>query len=125
MGSRGFTLLEVMVGLIIAVLVIGGVMGMLSASLNYSARVQQKSLAQPVLDAAAEQIMAKPELALEGSVQVGNGRDAPTVRVLLLKVENPDVQPLGQRQGELYQVKLSYADQSLEFSVIIPKLKQS
>jgi Tfp pilus assembly protein PilV len=120
-SGGGFTLLEVLVGLIIGTLVIGGVMGMISSSLNYRARLQARSAAQPVLEAAAQQILAEPETALKGSVAVGGGRDAAMVQVMNLKVDNPDARPLGKRQSELYQVKLLYAGQSLEFSVLVPQ----
>lgn len=120
-SKPGFTLLEVMVGLIIGALIMGGVMGMLSSSLNYAARLNERSAAQPILEAAAQQILANPEIALAGQVLIGEGGEAAPVEIALLKVENPEVQPLGMREGELYQVQLRYQGQMLEFSIIIPK----
>jgi hypothetical protein len=110
-----------MVGLIIGSLIVGGVMGLLSASLNYAARLNARSAAQPILEAAAQQVLAMPELALSGQVPVGEGAEASVVEIATLKVENPEAQPLGMREGELYQVQLRYLGQILEFSIIIPK----
>ena len=76
-GRAGFTLIEVLVGLIIGTLILGGVMGLISVSLQYTQRVKEKAQVQPVLEAAAQQILADPKKALEGSLSMGGTADAP------------------------------------------------
>lgn len=117
---NGFTLLEVMVALVLGILIVGGVMGLISISLQYSQRVKEKSHVQPVLEAAAQQILAHPELAGEGSLALEDLPDSPTVDIELAEVELPDGS-LGRQSGGLYHVELSYKGSHLEFSLLIPQ----
>lgn len=63
-GSRssrsGFTLLEVLVSLILGSMIVGGLLGLISLSLHYQHRLKEKSQLQPLLEAAAEEILADP-----------------------------------------------------------------
>lgn len=120
-NGKGFTLLEVMVALIIAVLILGGVMGAISSSLQYSHRVKQKSLVQPLLEAVAQEILIEPEKIHEGQMVVKAFQDAPPVLIAAVKV--PGFEEFGRAEpaGELYRVLLSCQGQRLEFSVLVPK----
>ena len=119
--TGGFTLLEVMVALIIGTVIVGGVMGVISVSLQYSKRVKEKSLYQPVLEAAAQEILANPELAKEGAINVAGIPNAPPVSVSIAEVTGSSGDEVRIRTGQLYRVLLSCAGQVLEFSVIIPQ----
>ena len=119
--AGGFTLLEVMVALIIGTVIVGGVMGVISVSLQYSKRVKEKSLYQPVLEAAAQEILANPELAKEGAINVAGIPNAPPVSVSIAEVTGSSGDEVRIRTGQLYRVLLSCAGQVLEFSVIIPQ----
>ena len=119
--TGGFTLLEVMVALIIGTVIVGGVMGVISVSLQYSKRVKEKSLYQPVLEAAAQEILANPELAKEGTINVAGIPNAPPVGVSIAEVTGSSGDEVRIRTGQLYRVLLSCAGQVLEFSVIIPQ----
>ena len=119
--AGGFTLLEVMVALIIGTVIVGGVMGVISVSLQYSKRVKEKSLYQPVLEAAAQEILANPELAKEGAINVAGIPNAPPVSVSIAEVTGSSGDEVRIRTGQLYRVMLSCAGQVLEFSVIIPQ----
>jgi len=59
--ARGFTLLEMLVSLIVGTLIVGGVMGLISSSMQYKFRLKDKSLAQPILETAAQAILADPK----------------------------------------------------------------
>jgi prepilin-type N-terminal cleavage/methylation domain-containing protein len=120
-SSNGFTLLEVMVALIIGTVIVGGVMGVISVSLQYSKRVQDRSQYQPVLEAAAQMILAHPELAEQGAMNMKNLPSAPPVNVAISPVTGSDGEILRGRSGQLFRVQLSCAAQVLEFSVIIPQ----
>lgn len=120
-GRKGFTLIEVMVALIIGTVIVGGVMGLISVSLQYTQRVKEKSQIQPVLEAAAEDILANPEKALNGSLSMGGAKDSPTVDVQLMKVESPDGRPLGGTGQQLFRVMLNFRGHLLEFSLLIPQ----
>jgi prepilin-type N-terminal cleavage/methylation domain-containing protein len=119
--TRGFTLLEVMVALTIAVLILGGVMGAISASLQYSHRVKQKSMVQPLLEAVAQEILVEPEKIHEGQMVVKAFRDAPPVYIAAVKVPGMDDFGEAQSAGELYRVLLSCQGQRLEMSLLVPK----
>ena len=113
--------MEVMVALIIGTVIVGGVMGVISVSLQYSKRVKEKSLYQPVLEAAAQEILANPELAKEGAINVAGIPNAPPVSVSIAEVTGSSGDEVRIRTGQLYRVMLSCAGQVLEFSVIIPQ----
>ena len=74
-GSRrgGFTLLEVLVSLILGSMIVGGLMGLISLSLHYQHRLKIKSQIQPLLESAAEEILADPQKAAAGSMSMGTG----------------------------------------------------
>jgi prepilin-type N-terminal cleavage/methylation domain-containing protein len=117
--SRGFTLLEMLVSLIIGTLIIGGVMGMVSVSMQYRYRLNEKRQIQPVLESAAQMILADPTRVAEGSINLSELPGAPTVRVSTEPVDLSDMRT-GTKQGQLNRVMLHYKTGELEFSVIIP-----
>jgi prepilin-type N-terminal cleavage/methylation domain-containing protein len=119
--TAGFTLLEVMVALTIGVLILGGVMGAISSSLQYSYRVKEKSLVQPVLEAVAQEILIQPERIHEGQMVVKAFRDAPPVYIAAIKVPGMDDFGEAHSTGELHRVLLSCQGQRLEMSVLVPK----
>jgi prepilin-type N-terminal cleavage/methylation domain-containing protein len=119
--ERGFTLLEVMLGLTLGVLVLGGVMGSISASMNFSQRIKERSQTQPVLEAAAQEILAHPEKADQGSMTVGTFPSSPVVSIGLSDVIGTDGKVLRIGSGELYRVVLSYRGSILELSLIVPR----
>lgn len=121
-SSRGFTLLEVMVSLMISTLIVGGVMGLMSTSLQFMERVKEKSSVQPVLEAAAQEIIAYPEKALDGSLVLPEFPNAP-VAIALAEVADADGGIVKNRVSQLYRVQLAVRGQKLEFSVLIPKEK--
>ena len=116
----GFTLIELLVSLIIGTLMAGGIMGLISVSLQYSHRIKEKSEIHPILESAAEVILANPEQAEQGSVVLGELPGAPVVGVLLAPVQLPQAQRAGAPGGRLMRVMLVYKKQQLEFSIIIP-----
>jgi prepilin-type N-terminal cleavage/methylation domain-containing protein len=119
--ARGFTLLEVMVALTIGVIILGGAMGAISSSLQYSTRVKEKSVVQPYLDAVAQEILIQPEKIHEGQVVVKAFRDAPPVFIAAVKVPGRDDFGEAGSSGELYRVLLSCKGQRLEMSVLVPR----
>ncbi|MCU0572709.1 MAG: type II secretion system GspH family protein [Syntrophobacteraceae bacterium] len=119
--ARGFTLLEVMVALTIGVIILGGAMGAISSSLQYSHRVKEKSVVQPYLNAVAQQILIQPERIHEGQMVVKAFRDAPPVFIAAVKVPGMDDFGEADSPGELYRVLLSCKGQRLEMSVLVPK----
>jgi prepilin-type N-terminal cleavage/methylation domain-containing protein len=117
----GFTLMEVMVGLIIGTIMVGGVMGLISVSLQYQQRLNERSHVQPILEAAAQEILSKPEKALERNMTVDAFPDAPPIEVLIAEVPGTDGRPLENDAGKLFRVQLQLLGQLLEFSIIIPE----
>ena len=124
-GPRGFTLLEVMVALVIGVFMIGGVMGMISASLQYSQRVREMTRIQPILDAAAQEILARPELVEEGSISLASYPGSPSVRIEATQVLEEEGKPVENRSGRLYRVNLVIERSFLELSVIVTKPQEN
>ncbi len=118
-GSTGFTLLEILVSLGISALIIGAVMGLISASLQHKFNLKEKSQLQPILESAAEIILADPVKAMDGSVQLNELSGSPVVGVSVVPVPLEDTRA-GQKQFQLCRVMLNYKSGSLEFSVIIP-----
>jgi prepilin-type N-terminal cleavage/methylation domain-containing protein len=117
----GFTLLEVMVSLLIGALLVGGLMGLISVSLQYSQRLKEKTQIQPLLEAAAEQILANPQKAMAGSFTLGTEANAPRINIELARQELAEFKGKGTRAGELYRVLLECRGQLLEFSLhVIP-----
>ncbi len=118
-GSMGFTLLEVLVSLAIGTLIIGAVMGLISASLQHKYNLREKSQLMPVLESAAQIILADPVKAMDGSVQLNELSGSPVVGVSVIPVQLEDTRA-GQKSYQLCRVILNYKSGSLEFSVIIP-----
>lgn len=119
LSAGGFTLLEVMIALVIGTLIVGGVMGLISTSLQYRHRLQVKTQAQPVLEAAAEEILSHPELAQKDSLTLQNLPESPSVAIARFPVQLPQGS-LGNQHRTLYKVLLSYETSRLEFSLVIP-----
>ena len=115
----GFTLLEVMVSLVIGTLIIGSVMGLISESLRYKINLKEKSQVQPILESAAQVILADPVKATQGFVRLGELEGPPEVGVSLLPVQLEGQTP-GESFGRLFRVMLNYKSAKLEFSIIIP-----
>jgi prepilin-type N-terminal cleavage/methylation domain-containing protein len=120
-SKEGFTLLEVMVTLALGALILGGLMGLISVSLQYNQRLKDKTQIQPLLESAAQEILADPKKAMAPSISMGNGPDAPQVRIQLAKVELPESKGMAVRTGELYRVLLECRGQLLEFSLYITR----
>lgn len=123
-NSPGFTLVEVLVSLVLGTIIVGGVMGVLSVSLQFMQRVDTKTAVQPVLEAAAQEILMFPERAKEGSLTLAQFPNKPTVAVALFIVKDSDGYEISNRAGQLYQVQISYRRNLLEFSLIIPPLDE-
>lgn len=115
----GFTLLEVMVSLIIGALILGGLMGLISVSLQYSQRLKVKSQIQPLLESVAQEILANPEKAVTGSLVLASEPGAPQVNILYTREELPDLKGMGSHPAELYRVMLDCRGQVLEFSLYV------
>jgi len=118
-GRRGFTLLEMLVSLIIGTIMVGGVMGLISTSMQHKFRIQEKSRIQPILETAAQTILADPKRIAEGSVSFGELAGSPVVAIQAAPVNIRDSRT-GNKAGELYHVILSYRTGQLEFSVLVP-----
>jgi prepilin-type N-terminal cleavage/methylation domain-containing protein len=114
--AKGFTLLEVLVSLIIGALILGGLMGLISVSLQYSQRLKDKSQVQPFLETIAQEILANPQKAIAGSLRLGDSPDAPRVNIQFAKEELPQPKGMQTHKGELYRVLLECRGQVLEFS---------
>jgi len=123
---RGFTLLEMLVALAIGTLIIGGVMGIISEDLRYKVNLKDKANIQPILESAAQVILADPVKAMLGVVRLGELEGAPEVAVSLFQPPMGDRWEDSGKFGQLYRVMLNYRSASLEFSIIIPNsdLKQ-
>ncbi|MCL5406789.1 MAG: type II secretion system GspH family protein [Deltaproteobacteria bacterium] len=122
--SKGFTLLEVLVSLAIAALLIGSVMGLISEALRYRTSLKEKTSVQPILESAAEIILADPEKAMQGVVRLTELQGDPAVAVSL--TPEPLYNPTGKNQkGTLCRVMLNYKASNLEFSIIVPVGKGS
>jgi prepilin-type N-terminal cleavage/methylation domain-containing protein len=115
----GFTLLEVMVSLILGALVLGGLMGLISVSLQYSQRIKERSHVQPLLESLAQEILANPEKAVTGSLTLASEPGAPRVNVLYAREELPDLKGMVSHPAELYRVMLECRGQVLEFSLYV------
>lgn len=118
--SQGFTLIEVLVCLIIGTLIVGGVMGVISVSLQFMQRLDRKSTIQPVLEAAAQEIISHPEKATEGDLTLVDLPGKPSVELDVVKVQGPDGDDISNRVGDLCRVRIGYEGSSLELSLIIP-----
>ncbi|HIJ69032.1 MAG TPA: prepilin-type N-terminal cleavage/methylation domain-containing protein [Deltaproteobacteria bacterium] len=121
-GTRelGFTLLEMMVSLAIGALIIGAVMGLISESIRYRFNLKEKAYIQPILESAAQVILADPAKALAEVVRLGEIDGSPEVGVYLLPVPLSEESEGGGKSGRLCRVTLNYKSSSLEFSIMIP-----
>jgi len=119
-NRSGFTLLEVLVSLILGSMIVGGLMGLISLSLHYQHRLKVKMQLQPLLEAAAEEILADPQKAGSSYLALGTGADAPKVNIRTARVELPNVRGLATPSGALYRVLLECRGQLLEFSLFFP-----
>jgi prepilin-type N-terminal cleavage/methylation domain-containing protein len=120
-SAGGFTLIEVMVALIIGTLIVGGVMGLISASLRFTQKVNDRSQILPVLEAAAEMILANPQEAGQASLNMSDFAEGAVVDVNIVKAFEKEGEGLGTDKGQLYRVQLSSRGHLLEFSLIIPQ----
>ena len=118
--ERGFTLIEMMVSLAIGALIIGAVMGLISESIRYRINLKEKAYIQPILESAAQVILADPAKALAEVVRLGEIDGSAKVGVYLLPVPLAEESEGGGKSGRLYRVTLNYGSSSLEFSIIIP-----
>ena len=116
---KGFTLLEVLVSLIIGALILGGLMGLISVSLQYSQRLKEKSQIQPLLESVAQEILANPVKATSGSLALPREPGVPPVNMHFTEEELPQLRgtPAGFRK--LYRVLLECRGQVLEFSLFV------
>lgn len=120
-GTAGFTLVEVLVSLVVGTLIVGGVMGVLGASMQYRKRVEDKSLDWPILETAAQQILADPQPYLDSDVTLEDLPEHPVVTAEWTQVElqqqGPgEAQDLAQRS--LYRVRLGYRKSRLRLSFV-------
>ncbi|SPF51693.1 conserved hypothetical protein [Syntrophobacter sp. SbD1] len=118
--AMGFTLLEMLISLTIGTLIIGAVMGVISESLRYRVNLKEKAYTQPILESAAQVILADPAKAAEGFVRLTEIQGSPEVRVLLFQVPLDEQAEGGGKSGRLNRVMLGYQSGTLEFSIIIP-----
>jgi hypothetical protein len=102
-------------------LILGGLMGLISVSLQYNQRLKDKSQIQPLLESAAQEILANPRKAMASSMSMGGGSDAPQVIIHLEKVELPEFNRISGGGGELYRVLLECRGQILEFSLYVTR----
>jgi prepilin-type N-terminal cleavage/methylation domain-containing protein len=114
-GRKGFTLIEVLLALVIATLVVGGVMGSLSGSLRLKGQLARKREVWPVLETAAEKILARPALARDRTLRLDELPGGPAVEVRL--VGKGEIAGGG---GTLARASLRYKGDMLEFSIILP-----
>lgn len=117
----GFTLVEVLVSLVVGTLIVGGVMGMLGSSMKYRQRVADKIVEWPVLEAAAQQILADPESYLDSDVTLEQMPGKPVVSAQWTQVELLDQGPEGSQivtERSLVRVRLSYRKSRLRLSFV-------
>jgi prepilin-type N-terminal cleavage/methylation domain-containing protein len=116
---KGFTLLEVMVSLIIGALILGGLMGLISVSLQYSQRLKEKSQIQPLLESVAQEILANPLKAISGSLTLRSEPGVPPVNMHFVEEELPQMKAMPAGPRRLYRVLLECRGQVLEFSLFV------
>jgi hypothetical protein len=113
-----------LVSLAIGALIIGAVMGVISESLRYRINLKEKAYIQPILESAAQVILADPAKALDGFVRLTEIQGSPEVGVFLLPVPLGEQMEGGGKFGRLCRVVLSYKSAILELSIIIPNNDQ-
>jgi len=109
-----------LISLGIGALIIGAVMGTISESLRYRINLKDKAYLQPVLESAAQVILADPARAKEGFVRLTEFEGSPEVGVYLLPVPLDERTMGGGRSARLFRVMLQCRSASLEFSLLIP-----
>jgi hypothetical protein len=109
-----------LVSLGIGALIIGAVMGVISESLRYRVNLKDKAAVQPILESAAQVILAEPARAMEGFVRLSELEGTPDVGVRLIPVPLDERTAGGGKAGRLFRVMLEYKSGNLEFSLIIP-----
>lgn len=119
-GARGFTLLEILVALVIGTLVVGGVMGVLSGSLQLKARVERKSGVWPVLDGAMQLVLADPALVRDGTLMMAMLPGEPEVIVEAEPRVDDRGDEIASPAGVLHRVSLRLGNEVLETSLIVP-----
>jgi prepilin-type N-terminal cleavage/methylation domain-containing protein len=119
-GARGFTLLEILVALVIGTLVVGGVMGVLSGSLQLKARVERKSEVWPVLDGAMQLVLADPALVRDGTLRMAMLPGEPEVIVEAEPRVDDRGEEIASPAGVLHRVSLRLGNEVLETSLIVP-----
>ena len=114
----GFTLLEMLVSLAIGALIIGAVMGLISESLRYKINLKEKAQSQPVLESAAQIILADPVKATQGLCAWASSKEP------LRWVFSCFRSSLSKHGAEVIRPVVSgdanYKSANLEFSIIIP-----
>ncbi len=120
--TTGFTLLEVLVSLLVGTVIMGAVMGLLTVSLQYRKRVQDKRIAWPYLEAAAQMILSDPEKYAGEDIEVGGRKDTVEVRAQWDKIEWNGIESAAADAPSLnrilYRVTLRYLKNDLELIVM-------
>jgi hypothetical protein len=112
-----------LVSLIVGTLIVGGVMGLISVSMQHKFRLRDKAQIQPILESAAQIILADPARAADGNIKLGELPGSPVVNVIAVPVELPEG-GIGAKAGQLCRIMLLYGSGQLEFSVIVPPRSQ-
>lgn len=120
-NCSGFTLIEVLVSLVVGTLIVGGVMGVLGASLHYRQRVVAKTTDWPLLEAAAQKVLAAPEAFVGGDIALPDLPGAPVVRAEWTRIEllSGGLEQTEDLAGRsLYRVDLAYRKSRLHLSLV-------
>ena len=88
--------------------------------MRYKINLKEKAYIQPILESAAQVILADPAKATQGVVRLGELEGSPEVGVWLTPVQLED-QSRGEKFGRLFRVMLNYKSANLEFSIINPQ----
>ncbi len=110
--ERGFTLVEVLVSLLVAVLLVGSVMALIEVSLRNERRINHLVEAAHVLDSAGQYILENPKFIFNKVITLKEFPGSPTVNIEVTPVK-------GNLSTKLYRVKLIYEGEILEFSIIV------
>jgi len=115
----GFTLIEVLVALLIATILIGSAMALVSVSIKNLSHADKLRNSSPILDAAAQEIIRDPRKALTSPIVLKDFPGEPSVVVDAQPVEDPTI------SAKLYRVTLHYGGETLAFSIIISEKSQT
>lgn len=122
-ASPGFTLMEVLVALIIASLVVGAAMGLISSDLQFASRLERRISSTQVLDAAAQNLMVHPAFLRDrpDSLTLEALPGSPVVRIETQAVDQAEAGDLKvPGGGQLVRVALSHGRAVTHFSLIVP-----